>query len=847
MAHAIQALLELPYTGAGPDPYVLMVTDVTNAFNELKRRRLLLWYKEHHPNLYPLVYSLYRYPSKLHWRKIGKQRPKIGSKEGAKQGCALGGIGYCGATAAVWKLVQEQGGDDVVAKAYYDDGFIWAPASVAYRLWREVLKPGLEDLGLTVNSKSWIYRRTPGEHHPPPPAGFTVLDSPGFAFMKVPHGEPEHVRTEMIKVVEGFRGRFTALGDVKHVQSRMLLIMFCCATRMNYWLRCVPPVNNCEAAKLNDELLLDAVGEAVNIELTDYQRRRLQLPTRHGGANMHSAVDNRSIAYSAAVALLARNDFSRKIGFAPLTEALDKAYKTADSEVQLQATAVARTKTASIANQKAKDAKKAKTDAARATGDAGERAAMKARATAAEAAAAAARTTAKAAAAAAAAAATRRAARGGDNDNSDSGSYSDSDDVDGGDKISTLQEYEDDDTNPDFATQVAATLVSSTLNCIELTDAAGCVNEKLPRFNIPLKIDSGFTQAGLVRAATATRFKRLAAARPTVIEGALLHATAGQEDRNDASAWLVANGHEYFLDNATYQFCFAWRYGAALPPAVAPGRDGAPIAGNFCNCAKLKGRIDSHGYHLVNCMKGGMRTHVHDAINRVLAWGARELGKRVQIERKYNLAIGRHHRADFIVYRGGGGKEHYDVVTSNPLKHGELAHRSKPTYEVAGADVKRAEAVKISTCGTVRQYEYLPHDGDRAARGEDYMFYPIGIGMGGCWGAGLQRFFGKLMKDAVEDKLLSKVAAASFAGRFRKKISIAMQRAFGTGVIFHCAQIRSDRQLVRAQPRARAALDAVAAVAHRRGLPPPNLRVEDEAGELHFVPHSPTPRQERSD
>ena len=376
--------------------------------------------------------------------------------------------------------------------------------------------------------------------------------------------------------------------------------------------------------------------------------------------------------------------------------------------------------------------------------------------------------------------------------------------------------------------------VFSVDTCFESLAADGNVNLKLPRFHEPLEVPGFFKQSVLVGMASQKRFAAIVKSPPSPAEGALARAAAGQDKRNDPSAWVSAIGQEYTMSNQAYRIAMAVRYGCPLPDAVRPGHDHAPIAGNMCDCAKRHIRIDPHGYHLLDCGKGGGRTRIHDAVNRELARGLRQLGVSVRLEKPYNAGLKQ--RADLIARDNENQLIHYDLVTTWPLSTHQIDHPSQATHSVTGADVARAEAGKITLCGTTRQYPHLAQDGPRAARNGYYQFYPLGINLLGVWGHGLQHLFGKSMHDAVEAHELTPAGAARYAARFRRRISVTLQRAVAEAVMMRCEQIRHARTLVM-MPRAHAPAGAAASavVAHR----------PHRGADGNYPPRTPPPRVER--
>ena len=73
-----------------PDEHAMVKLDFRNAFNSLRRDKMLEAVRDLAPEIYPLVYSAYSSPSTLHWGDHS-----IHSSEGIQQGDPLGPLLFC--------------------------------------------------------------------------------------------------------------------------------------------------------------------------------------------------------------------------------------------------------------------------------------------------------------------------------------------------------------------------------------------------------------------------------------------------------------------------------------------------------------------------------------------------------------------------------------------------------------------------------------------------------------------------------------------------------------------------------------------------------------------------------
>ena len=128
-----------------PSDKAILKVDFENAFNSIRRDKILQAVEKHIPELVPYVHSAYSSPTTLQWDNV-----QLVSAESIQQGDPIGPMLFC---IAIHELVSSLSSDLNVF--YLNDGTIGGnPVSLAADLRRTIEERGRE-LGLRLNvSKS---------------------------------------------------------------------------------------------------------------------------------------------------------------------------------------------------------------------------------------------------------------------------------------------------------------------------------------------------------------------------------------------------------------------------------------------------------------------------------------------------------------------------------------------------------------------------------------------------------------------------------------------------------------------------------------------------------------------
>ena len=135
-------ILDLQQHPTDHEEHFVLKLDFQNAFNTLRRDKMLLAVQMFAPDLFPLAYSSYASSSLLFW---GDQ--VIESAEGVQQGDPLGPLLFC---LAIHPLVSQLESEFCVW--YLDDGTIGGPSELLFEDLQSVVHEGAA-LGLFLNEQ----------------------------------------------------------------------------------------------------------------------------------------------------------------------------------------------------------------------------------------------------------------------------------------------------------------------------------------------------------------------------------------------------------------------------------------------------------------------------------------------------------------------------------------------------------------------------------------------------------------------------------------------------------------------------------------------------------------------
>ena len=152
---------------------------------------------------------------------------------------------------------------------------------------------GCEDLtraARVLNPDAVVWR---GDHRLPAVQGVVVLGSPV--------GHDEFIKAKLMSKVTEHQTLLERIPLVRDVQSAWLLLLFCAATRANYWLRTVRPDLTLQFAMAHDHDVLVCLSRLLEVPVETFAlNATMSLPLSKGGLGLRSAVRSREAAHWAS-------------------------------------------------------------------------------------------------------------------------------------------------------------------------------------------------------------------------------------------------------------------------------------------------------------------------------------------------------------------------------------------------------------------------------------------------------------------------------------------------------------------------------------------------------------------
>ena len=277
-----------------PADHALVKLDFCNAFNSVRRDRMLEAVRDLAPAIYPLVYSAYSSPSNLHWGET-----TIKSASGVQQGDPLGPLLFC---LSIHHLCA--GLKSAFSVMYLDDVTIGgAMDDILHDL--AVIKEA-EQIGLTLNNaKSEIICDDATIR------GILICSLPGAQVVQPqkatllgsPLGDVGSIDFSLAEKTKALRLMSTRFTYMSAHDSLTLLRHSFAIPRLQYLLRTAPCFLSNGLAEY-DHILRETLGSVTNTLLTENDPAWMQasLPVKLGGLGVRSAAQVAPSAYLASVA-----------------------------------------------------------------------------------------------------------------------------------------------------------------------------------------------------------------------------------------------------------------------------------------------------------------------------------------------------------------------------------------------------------------------------------------------------------------------------------------------------------------------------------------------------------------
>jgi hypothetical protein len=276
LIHHVNLLLE-----SHPD-WVVLKTDIRNAFNSVERAYLLPEVSKAFPDLAHHVFKMYNGSSPLIFYDSHNIHI-LQSEEGVHQGDPLGPVLFSVALHPFLLDVQRDH-PTIRSLAYLDDMFFIGPVDDVLSALSDV-ETSLHAIGLTISlAKCEIFSN--GQALPSFNQPIAVALS-GTKILGTPVGKSHYVTSTCLDIAKSGKNLCDQLQALKDPQSGMLLLRHCHVSHINHLSRTVSPSWISDAAHHHDQLTRATFESLINCPgLTDLQWLQATLPIRFGGFGM---------------------------------------------------------------------------------------------------------------------------------------------------------------------------------------------------------------------------------------------------------------------------------------------------------------------------------------------------------------------------------------------------------------------------------------------------------------------------------------------------------------------------------------------------------------------------------
>ena len=280
----------------------ILKLDFRNAFNTLRRDKMLQSVKNFAPDLLHFVHSTYSSPSTLFWGD-----KTIQSEEGVQQGDPLGPLLFC---LTIHPLVSQLKSELCVW--YLDDGTVGGTAEVVKHDLEVVTQEGAA-LGLHLNERKsevicedYAVRSSVLSSIP----GAQVIDPTSASLLGSPIGELGLVSDAILQKVQLLRTMGDRLQYISAHDAMLLLRNSFAIPNMLYLLRTSPSFLSSKL-KDYDDTLRSIVSAITNTNLDDNAWMQATLPVKSGGLGIRSAIHLAPSAFLSSAS--ASNDLVHQI------------------------------------------------------------------------------------------------------------------------------------------------------------------------------------------------------------------------------------------------------------------------------------------------------------------------------------------------------------------------------------------------------------------------------------------------------------------------------------------------------------------------------------------------------
>ena len=219
LVHHIQLLLE-----SNPG-WVILKSDVKNAFNSISRSHMLKEVRKSFPDIYHHVYQIYSGFSPLIFCQENSTILHT-AEEGVQQGDPLGPALFSVSIQSLLQSLQENSKHPHIhVLAYLDDVFLIRPLGQTIPALED-MKASFSNVGLTIaNEKCEIYISKDVDSCSTP---VTIpISTSGTSILGVPIGDPENISSFCLEFAKSGKCLCDQLLNLDDPQAGMLLLRYC--------------------------------------------------------------------------------------------------------------------------------------------------------------------------------------------------------------------------------------------------------------------------------------------------------------------------------------------------------------------------------------------------------------------------------------------------------------------------------------------------------------------------------------------------------------------------------------------------------------------------------------------
>ena len=291
IAHHISLTLE-----SNPN-WIVLKSDVKNAFNSVSRDQIMEQVSLTFPELYNHVIQMYGKPSSLVFMQ-GSSTIVIPSEEGVHQGDPLGPVLFAMAIHPVLTKIQKSH-SQVRVLAYLDDVFLLGGAKSVLAAFHD-LKETFSTINLFIaDKKCKIFSQSSSTAV----EGFEEIpvSCEGALLLGSPIGSMSFVTSSCATIAQSKLSLCDQLTKLDDVQSAMLLLRCCYVPNRNHLARTVHPDLLVHASTIHDSRTKETFSHLLGYDMVDDRIwHQASLPIRMGGFGMIPMLSMRQPAFVAS-------------------------------------------------------------------------------------------------------------------------------------------------------------------------------------------------------------------------------------------------------------------------------------------------------------------------------------------------------------------------------------------------------------------------------------------------------------------------------------------------------------------------------------------------------------------